>query len=59
MLFTYALQRRDPVFVLGQGLGCFIYIRNLILIYRRRSDLSDRLKQRQQRNQAPEPGGLD
>ena len=59
MLFTYALQLRDPVFVLGQGLGCFIYIRNLILIYRRRSDLNDRLQERQQRPPAPEPGGLD
>ena len=59
MLFVYALQLRDPVFVAGQGLGCFIYIRNLILIYRRRSDLNDRLQERQQRPPAPEPGGLD
>jgi|GEM_PF-583458 len=36
-LFTYAVHRRDPVFVLGQGLGCAIYIRNLVLIYRRRT----------------------
>ena len=28
MLFAYALYRKDPVFVLGQGLGVFIYIRN-------------------------------
>lgn len=31
-LFTYALYREDPVFILGQGLGIFIYIRNLMLI---------------------------
>lgn len=34
MLLTYAVQRRDPVFILGQGLGCFIYVRNLILIHK-------------------------
>lgn len=32
LLFAYALYRRDPVFILGQGLGLFIYIRNLWLI---------------------------
>lgn len=32
MLFIYALYRRDPVFILGQGLGLFIYARNLWLI---------------------------
>lgn len=32
ILFAYALYRRDPVFILGQGMGVFIYIRNLMLI---------------------------
>ena len=36
ILFGYALYRRDPVFILGQGLGTFIYIRNLVLIARER-----------------------
>jgi len=31
-LFSYALLRQDPVFIMGQGLGLFIYIRNLVLI---------------------------
>ena len=35
ILFIYAVHRRDPVFMLGQGSGVFIYIRNLILIKRR------------------------
>jgi len=35
MLLTYAIQRRDPVFILGQSLGLMIYLRNLVLIYRR------------------------
>ncbi len=32
LLFVYAIQRQDPVFILGQGMGLFIYIRNLWLI---------------------------
>ncbi|MES2663817.1 MAG: lipid-A-disaccharide synthase N-terminal domain-containing protein [Pseudomonadota bacterium] len=31
-LFSYALYRRDPVFIAGQGTGLFIYLRNLHLI---------------------------
>lgn len=33
ILFAYALHRRDPVFILGQSLGIFIYARNLWLVY--------------------------
>ncbi|MCK4660772.1 MAG: lipid-A-disaccharide synthase N-terminal domain-containing protein [Phycisphaerae bacterium] len=36
MLFIYAFKLRDPVFILGQGLGCLIYIRNLLLIRKRK-----------------------
>jgi len=32
VLFTYALYRRDPVFILGQSTGIVIYSRNLWLI---------------------------
>jgi lipid-A-disaccharide synthase-like uncharacterized protein len=35
LLLTYAIYRRDPVFILGQSLGGFIYARNLALIRRR------------------------
>ena len=31
-LFVYALHREDPVFIIGQGAGLFIYARNLWLI---------------------------
>lgn len=34
MLFVYATHRRDPVFMLGQGLAVLIYVRNLILFYK-------------------------
>ena len=34
ILFSYALYRRDPVFILGQLFGVFIYLRNLYFIYK-------------------------
>ena len=36
ILFTYACYRADPVFILGQSVGLFIYSRNLWLIYAER-----------------------
>ena len=42
MLFTYAFCRRDPVIMLGQLLGIAIYLRNLVLIYRRRGRIRQR-----------------
>ncbi|MHB0777531.1 lipid-A-disaccharide synthase N-terminal domain-containing protein [Halomonas sp. WWR20] len=33
-LLIYAIYRRDPVFIVGQGAGLLIYIRNLVLIRR-------------------------
>jgi lipid-A-disaccharide synthase-like uncharacterized protein len=57
MLFIYAVRLRDPVFVLGQGLGLLIYARNLVLIGRRSNDYRDRLAERDQRGQTSlEPG---
>ncbi len=40
MLLAYALYRRDPVFILGQAFGLFIYVRNLMLI--RKSEGEDK-----------------
>ena len=39
VLLSYAIYREDPVFILGQSLGSIIYIRNLILIDRKRKAL--------------------
>jgi lipid-A-disaccharide synthase-like uncharacterized protein len=36
LLFFYALTIRDPVFILGQGFGVFVYGRNLYFVYRER-----------------------
>jgi lipid-A-disaccharide synthase-like uncharacterized protein len=32
LLFAYAIYRLDPVFMLGQGTGLIIYVRNIQLI---------------------------
>ena len=34
MLLLYAIWRQDPVIICGQGLGLFIYLRNLYFIRR-------------------------
>ncbi|MBF0511149.1 MAG: lipid-A-disaccharide synthase N-terminal domain-containing protein [Candidatus Omnitrophica bacterium] len=31
-VLAYAIYRKDPVFILGQGFGLLIYTRNLVLI---------------------------
>ena len=35
-LLTYAIFRKDPVIITGQLFGIFIYLRNLILIYKKK-----------------------
>ena len=37
LLFGYALYIRDPVFILGQGFGVFVYARNLYFELRDRA----------------------
>ncbi len=39
ILLTYAIYRRDPVFILGQCSGLFIYLRNVMLIYKKKRAL--------------------
>ena len=39
-LLASALWRGDPVFVLGQGLGLFVYLRNLMLMSRHRQTVA-------------------
>ena len=34
MLFAYAVLQRDPVFIVGQGVGVAIYLRNLTFVLR-------------------------
>jgi lipid-A-disaccharide synthase-like uncharacterized protein len=43
LLLAYAISRNDPVIILGQATGIFIYLRNLWLIYgsRRKAEALD------------------
>jgi lipid-A-disaccharide synthase-like uncharacterized protein len=34
IVLTYAIWRRDPVFIVGQSAGLFVYFRNLVLLRR-------------------------
>ncbi|MEO8857682.1 MAG: lipid-A-disaccharide synthase N-terminal domain-containing protein [Burkholderiaceae bacterium] len=36
-LLAYAIHRRDPVFIIGQGSGLIIYFRNLQFLWRERA----------------------
>ncbi len=36
-LLTYAIHRQDPVIIVGQGMGLFIYIRNIMLVEKARA----------------------
>ena len=34
-LLVYAVYRKDPVIIMGQSFGVLIYVRNLVLIYKK------------------------
>ena len=38
LLLVYAIHRKDPVFILGQSMGLFIYFRNLMLIHSKKGE---------------------
>jgi lipid-A-disaccharide synthase-like uncharacterized protein len=38
MLLGYAFYRKDPVFILGQAFGVFVYLRNLQFVMRKKGD---------------------
>jgi len=42
LLFVYALHRVDPVFIVGQAFGVFVYGRNLYLVMKEREQLRGR-----------------
>jgi len=37
LLLAYAIYKKDPVFILGQGTGAVIYLRNLYLIHKHKN----------------------
>lgn len=38
VILSYAIWRRDPVFILGQSTGLLVYVRNLVLIRRQENE---------------------
>jgi len=40
-LLAYAIHRQDPVFIIGQGAGLFVYFRNLQFLWRDNDDNDD------------------
>jgi lipid-A-disaccharide synthase-like uncharacterized protein len=40
LLLAYSLYRRDPVFIAGQGLGLFVYLRNLYFVLREKRQVA-------------------
>ena len=38
VLLIYAIYRRDPVFIVGQAMGLFIYLRNIVFIRREKRE---------------------
>jgi lipid-A-disaccharide synthase-like uncharacterized protein len=43
-LLLYSIYKRDPVFIIGQASGVFIYSRNLFLIQRERLSRAEKLQ---------------
>ena len=41
LLLVYAIHRQEPVFVLGQSVGGFVYVRNLVLLKRQGDKVSE------------------
>ena len=39
-LLSYAIYRQDPVFIVGQGTGLFIYMRNLYFIHGKHEEIT-------------------
>jgi len=50
---AYAIYRKDPVFIAGQSIGTFVYIRNLMLIQKQSTSINVRQKQ----NSSDTPAG--
>lgn len=55
-LLTYAVHQRDPVFILGQTTGSFIYVRNLMLLFREDRENADKERAEQEQEPPSETG---
>jgi lipid-A-disaccharide synthase-like uncharacterized protein len=62
-LLSYAIHRQDPPIILGQAMGLFVYVRNLMLVSKARRRAARRAKRAETQGQntpspspAPAPG---
>jgi len=55
MLLVYFAWRRDPIGLLGQSFGWFIYVRNLYLIYAKTDELQSAVPAGQELTTEPDP----
>lgn len=44
LLLIYSIHIKDPVFIVGQSMGVFIYLRNIILIEKQKKRASEQNK---------------
>ena len=56
LLLGYALYRRDPVFIVGQAFGVFVYLRNLYFVLRDHEPTAVKVKARAKTRKIPAPG---
>src|SRR4051795_13113881 len=52
-LLSYAISRRDPVIIVGQAMGLFVYVRNLMLVGKARRREARRANRSRGSGQAP------
>jgi lipid-A-disaccharide synthase-like uncharacterized protein len=56
LLLGYALYRKDPVFIVGQAFGVFVYLRNLYFVLRDRAAPPVKVKARAKARKIPARG---
>jgi lipid-A-disaccharide synthase-like uncharacterized protein len=58
-LLAYAIYREDPVIIAGQGLGVFIYVRNLMLVAKGKRRAAKRRPKSADSGAVPRPHAVD
>ena len=59
ILLAYAIHRRDPVIIVGQGMGLVVYTRNLMLVERARQRAAKRRKAQEESAWGSKPHRMD
>src|SRR3954447_9790964 len=59
ILLAYAINRRDPVIIVGQAMGLLVYVRNLMLVERARQRAAKRRKAQPESGWPAKPHRVD